>query len=349
MNLKYFTMKQIGGIPPSSYSETDLQFIVPRVLELLYTGWDLEPFSHECGYNTPPFVWDDDRRFLLRCELDALFFRLYLPADHEGKWRPARETDGCPYDETLEQLADLTSHFPKPRDAVSYIMDTFPGVCRSDEELYGEYRTKRLILDIFDAMQEAAATDEPYQTLLDPPPADPRCCHPPRTVSIDLSAIPDGAWAIPPGDEEVAETAVLAAVLKAIDGPKPRRTVRLASLLAMEPSLLVPSLTPEDADHWQRLIGPEAAPQGSGTSQLQPPASRAWGTAVRDLRGTGRLIQDLAAGTWAPGQGLEAIHTEGWPAGRVGMVMETLRRRDTEEIVGTLSPTLREWIDAEAA
>ena len=348
-SLSFYTMKQIGGIPPSGYSDADLDLIVPRVLELLYTGWDLEPFGHECGYNTPPFVWDDERRFLLRCELDALFFHLYLSTDQEGDWRPARETDGCPHDETPAQLADLTSHFPSPRDAVSYIMDTFPGVCRSDEKLYGEYRTKRLILDIYDAMQEAASTGEPYQTLLDPPPADPRCCHPSRTISIDLSAIPDGEWARPPRDEEAAEIAVLAAVLKAIGGPEPRRTVRLASLLAMEPSLLVPSLTPEDASHWQRLIGPEATPQGSGISQLQPPASHAWGTAVSHLRGTGRLIEDLAAGTWAPGPGLEAIHTEGWAAGRVGMVMETLRQRDTEEIAQTLPAPIRDRIDAEAA
>ena len=181
-SLNYYTLKQVGGIPPSGYSEADLEFIVPRALELLYTGWDLEPFGRECGYNTPPFVWDDERRFLLRCELDAAFFHLYLPADRKGDWRPAREADGCPYDETPEQLADLTSHFSRPRDAVSYTMDTFPGVCRSDEKTYGEYRTKRLILDIYDAMQEAAAAGEPYQTLLDPPPADPRCCHPPRAV-----------------------------------------------------------------------------------------------------------------------------------------------------------------------
>jgi hypothetical protein len=29
----------------------------------------------------PPFRWDEDRRFLLRAELDAAFFHLYLRAD----------------------------------------------------------------------------------------------------------------------------------------------------------------------------------------------------------------------------------------------------------------------------
>jgi hypothetical protein len=29
-------------------------------------------------------------------------------------------------------------------------------------------------------MAEAMRTGKPYQTRLDPPPADPRCCHPPK-------------------------------------------------------------------------------------------------------------------------------------------------------------------------
>ena len=32
--------------------------------------------------------------------------------------------------------------FPTPRDAVAYIMDTFPIVKRKDEEKWSEYRTK---------------------------------------------------------------------------------------------------------------------------------------------------------------------------------------------------------------
>ena len=64
------------------------------------------------------------------------------------------------------------------RDDVDYIMDTFPIVKRKDEAAHGKYRTKRVILDIYDAMQQAIETGQPYQTLLDPPPADPRVAHP---------------------------------------------------------------------------------------------------------------------------------------------------------------------------
>jgi hypothetical protein len=114
-----------------------------RVLELTYTSWDLAPFAHGCGYNGPPFRWDSARRFLLRCELDAAFFHLY----------------------------------GVNRDDTDYIMETFPVVKKKDIQQHGTYRTKLTILEIYDAMQRAIDTGQWYQTLLDPPPADPHVAH----------------------------------------------------------------------------------------------------------------------------------------------------------------------------
>ena len=91
----------------------------------------------------PFMVVKTRRRFLLRCELDAAYFHLY----------------------SIEL------------DDVDYIMDTFPIVKRKDEAAHGEYRTKRVILEIYDAMGRAMESREPYQTLVDPPPADPRVAH----------------------------------------------------------------------------------------------------------------------------------------------------------------------------
>ena len=179
-SLKYFTMKQIAVLPPDAYSDADREFVVPRVFELLYMGEDLRDFARECGWNGPPFRWEEERRFLLCCELDAAFFRLYLPADANGDWRPARRYDGCPVDETTEQFADLKRRFPTPRDAVASILDTFPGVRREDEEKYGEYRTKCVILEIYDAMQESVVAGRSYQTRLDPQPAAIWCYWSPR-------------------------------------------------------------------------------------------------------------------------------------------------------------------------
>jgi len=60
---------------------------------------------------------------------------------------------------------------------VDYILDTFPIVRRDDEKKHGEYRTKRLILERYDALAEATDTGIEYLTALDPPPADPRVAH----------------------------------------------------------------------------------------------------------------------------------------------------------------------------
>ncbi len=56
-------------------------------------------------------------------------------------------------------------------------MDTFPIVRRNDEKKFGEYRSKLMILDIYDRMQRAMEGGDPYQTILDPPPADPSVAH----------------------------------------------------------------------------------------------------------------------------------------------------------------------------
>jgi hypothetical protein len=152
------------------------------VLELTYTAWDLEPFAQDCGWSGPPFRWDEERRFLLRCELDAAFFHLYLPTEANGDWRPAEG-------ETAADLARLKASFRTPRDAVAYIMDTFPIVRRRDEENFdGDYRTKRVILDIYDALAESIRTGPPYQTRLDPPPGPPLQAN---GAFMDYTAIAD--------------------------------------------------------------------------------------------------------------------------------------------------------------
>lgn len=299
---------------------TPTPWIVQRVLELSYTTWDLEPFARDCGFDGPPFRWDDARRFQLRCELDAAFFHLY----------------------GIE------------RNDVVYIMDTFPIVRRKDEAQHGTYRTKDTILTLYDALVETQRTGKPFVSPLAPPPADPTCCHPFRIVTLKSLVLPDPTslsndeWAKPGTNQANEEAVVLAAALKAFGAPAPAREVRLTALLAMKPRLLTPSLTADEAALWRRLIGAEAEPLAAGVTQLQPP-DHAWGSAVRELRGRGRLVENLATQTWAPGQGLDAIYTEGWPDGRVGMILTLLRQRDANELVQKLPDTIRDWVNAKAA
>ena len=166
----------------------------------------------------------------------------------------------------------------------------------------------------------------------------------------DLARLLDLAWQRP-GTDLVVETALmLAAVLKAMGGPRPIREARLATLLAMQPRLLLASLSGEEAAQWRRLVGPEAAPLAEGVGVLQPVADHAWGQALRNLRGRGYLVEDLAAQTWAPGPGLKKYPTEGqWPEGRAGMVLRVLRQRGPELVLADLSPADREWLNVQAA
>lgn len=110
-------------------------WLLPRVLELTYTAWDLKAFAEDCGDDGPPFIWDSERRFQLRCEMDAAFFHMYGIS----------------------------------REDTAYILDTFPVLARSEEREHGEYRTKRVVLETYDALAAAAATGIPYDSPLGPP------------------------------------------------------------------------------------------------------------------------------------------------------------------------------------
>lgn len=137
-NLTQNFVKQFPVLPPDFaeyltpfyFKVTFGEFILPRVLELVYTATDLAPFAKDCGYTDkrgnvlPPFKWDEERRFLLRCELDAVFFGLYFGF---REWSQADE-----HPETPQQLAELKSYFPTPLDALDYVMGTFPIVKRRD-------------------------------------------------------------------------------------------------------------------------------------------------------------------------------------------------------------------------
>ena len=137
-HLKYFVMRQLPVLPPSRYDarapwgggESLAAWLLPRVLELTYTAHDLEPFARDCGYAGPPFRWDPARRRQLRAELDAAFFHLY----------------------------------GLDRDDTAYVLDTFPVVRKNEEKEHGEFLTRRLVLEAYDALARARETGTPYRS-----------------------------------------------------------------------------------------------------------------------------------------------------------------------------------------
>jgi hypothetical protein len=171
INFSFFITKQLPVLDPLALSKpfpflayvSVSDWCAPHVLELVYTAYDLATLARDCGYDGPPFAWDNERRFEIRCELDAAFFHLYLPCESDGSWHKAKG-------ETAEQLAVLKGHFPQPRDAVAYILDQFSIVRQKDKQAHGSYRTKERILEIYDAMLAAKRSSQPYQMKLNPPP-----------------------------------------------------------------------------------------------------------------------------------------------------------------------------------
>jgi hypothetical protein len=216
-SLAFFILKQLPVLPPTAFREQDIAFIVPRVLELVYTAWDMRPFAedvwHELttdhrrpttgaddgidrndvganrrvrpgaggaagdahdegrhiglplhtagvdvavltplqaeilrrhaacnagadpalfsprnGFPLPPFRWSDERRALIRAELDARIARLY----------------GLTRDE-LRYILD-------PHDVYGpdFPGETFRVLKEKEIKLFGEYRTRRLVLEAWD-------------------------------------------------------------------------------------------------------------------------------------------------------------------------------------------------------
>ncbi|WP_075738484.1 Eco57I restriction-modification methylase domain-containing protein [Streptomyces acidiscabies] len=145
-HMKIFVWKQLP-VPTPTTLEPHLPFLLPRVLELVYTAYDMTLLAKDLGDEGKPFRWDETRRAQIRGELDAYFFHLY----------------GISAEDT------------------EYILETFQsesgGLKNNEIAKYGEYRTKRLVLTEYDRMATAGLTlDNPlvdgenYASTLTPPP-----------------------------------------------------------------------------------------------------------------------------------------------------------------------------------
>lgn len=152
LHLKYNVFKQLLLLEPKAYQQpctwdrTVLvsDWLAPRVVELSCTSHDLVGFAKSLGFPGKPFRWDPRRRYVLLREIDAAFFHLYGIS----------------------------------RQDVDYILDTFPIIRKDEEKELGEYRTKHVVLETYDAMKMAIESGTPYRSRLDPPPGDPGMSHP---------------------------------------------------------------------------------------------------------------------------------------------------------------------------
>jgi N-6 DNA Methylase len=129
-HMNFFIVKQLPVLPPESYTQEGIEFITPRVLELVYTAWDMQSFALDMGYEGEPFIWDSNRRALLRAELDAYYAKLY----------------GLTRDE-LRYILDPADVYGE-----DFPSETFRVLKNKEIKQFGEYRTQRLVLSAWDKM-----------------------------------------------------------------------------------------------------------------------------------------------------------------------------------------------------
>ena len=352
-SLKNYVLEQLPILPAHSYGDSGLHFVTSRILELTYTSYSLKPLALDLGYDGEPFGWDEERRALLRAELDAWYGRAY----------------GLTRDE-LRYMLD-------PTDVMGpgYPSETFRVLKEKELKLYKEYRTQRLVLDAWDRMERGE--------LHCPAPYDKRndlamAAQPMRLVQGNISGqnpllgagplfegientpaerprliapstLPDGAWAMP-NYNSISVQLQLAAILKQLSGPTSAARVRLAALYALNPRLLTSRLSGTDLKTWQRLVGSSARVSGAvNVIQFIPSSNIEWRNAYTQLRGMHALLEDAASDTWATGSVVQDFMTEGWADGRAGFVMKAMVGMEIDTPITELPVDLQAWVRAHAA
>lgn len=176
-HMNFFFVQQFPVLAPANYNAPEHSFIIPRASELVYTSREMKPFAddiwrdagddlrdtirqqwnenetatggHELnppdwaeitddGIHLPPFKWDEDRRALIRAELDAYYAKLYGLTEEE-----------------LYYILD-----PSDVYGPDFPGETFRVLKNKEINQYGEYRTKRLVLQAFEQLGTGDASTE---------------------------------------------------------------------------------------------------------------------------------------------------------------------------------------------
>lgn len=119
LHLNITTCRQLPIPAPDQVPAALLSTIRNCVLELVFTSRALLAFAESLGHAEPPFVWNASRRFEVRCELDAALFLVYGITKVDA----------------------------------DYILETFPIVRAKEQQAFGVYRSKQLILECYDRLQ----------------------------------------------------------------------------------------------------------------------------------------------------------------------------------------------------
>jgi len=225
VSLSFFVIRQLPVLPPHLCNPFAPVFLLPRILELVYTAWDIkafaddvwkeaddalreaivqqweenraatgghqwdppqwadipdalralradgrvdntEPYNPETLCPLAPFKWDEDRRAVLRAELDAYYAKLY------GLNRKQLRYILDPHGLSKKELEDILDPWEDPtcsgphllpaEPALDFPGETFRVLKNKEEKQFGEYRTRRLVLEAWERLHAAGLMPEPY-------------------------------------------------------------------------------------------------------------------------------------------------------------------------------------------
>lgn len=177
VNFSYFYIKQLPIIDRTKVHNAHKLLIIPTVLELTYTAWDIKPFADDLwndaddnlklalrrqwkgnavstgghswtppewcadyglsqdettGCPLSPFKWDEERRAMLKAELDAIYAKLYGLNTEE-----------------LRYILD-----PQDVYGPDFPGETFRVLKEKEIKQFGEYRTRRLVLEAWERLHK---------------------------------------------------------------------------------------------------------------------------------------------------------------------------------------------------
>ncbi len=175
-HLDFHYAKQLAVLPPTEYAVTDLFFILPRMVELVYNGWEMKPFADEVWYDA-----DESLRAAIKQQWEA---NAAVTGGHTWdlpEWLeayPEIETDrnkGIPRppfkwdeDRRAHIRAELDAYYAKlyglTRKQLRYILDPAGLTPKELEDILDPWEEITDPLDEEAYQARAAASDFPGQT-----------------------------------------------------------------------------------------------------------------------------------------------------------------------------------------
>lgn len=298
-----------------------------RTLELYYTNIELRPFAEDLGFEGRPFRWIPERRVLLQAEIDAAVLHLYGLDRNDAEW----------------------------------LLDSFAVLRKNEERDHHEFRTKILVLDIYDQMAKARVDSTVYRTRLFPSAGDPACCHADPLhplaqnerliVPLDTNGIGNGSWEYAIRDEADVRL-LLAAILQRMGHSRAAGEVRWAFLYAAQPHLLIPHLNMGAQAEWRRLVGDAASlPVSQSVPTLSSRQLAHFGAAQAMLAGRNAWRYDASTDTVDRGSAIDNMVLPPWAEGRADFVWQALRNIDLSSpaVTATLSQGEQNFVAQSAA